>query len=321
MKRKGFTLIELLIVVAVLGLLMALLLPALSSATVAARNAQSQNNLRSIGQALHSHHDIHNEFPTAGSSVGMFVSLLPFLEQKALCDLVLDNQASTGHIIDTALTTTGTGTPIASVVVPTFIHPGFRYDKLPSGKYTFASPQIDSLAVNVTVNYGMLCYRGVRGCLTSGNPIDDRLGGAFGRSMSIDGCVDGLSYSLGVGEAMFNKNNIPEGAVGTFCNDDKGMIRGWIQSHDVGTNLDGRWDTLQFTMDGVNYHPPGTNLDTDGITELDGLPFSNPTKRGAMFVLMDGSTRFIDSEIDATALYSLAIVDDGEVNERSAIQD
>ncbi len=66
MNRRAFTLVELLTVVAILGVLVALLLPAVQAARESARIAQCQNHLRQLGLAVLIHHETLGYFPSGG---------------------------------------------------------------------------------------------------------------------------------------------------------------------------------------------------------------------------------------------------------------
>jgi prepilin-type N-terminal cleavage/methylation domain-containing protein/prepilin-type processing-associated H-X9-DG protein len=67
-RRTGFTLLELLIVIAIIGLLAALLLPALSRAKAQAQSAACKNQLRQTGLAMAMYLSENRRYPPFGNS-------------------------------------------------------------------------------------------------------------------------------------------------------------------------------------------------------------------------------------------------------------
>jgi len=89
--KRAFTVLELLVVVSIIATMMGLLLPAVEAARGTARRMQCSSNMRQIGLALQSHHEIRDALPAGWSrddrhetAFGWGASLLPYLEEKSL---------------------------------------------------------------------------------------------------------------------------------------------------------------------------------------------------------------------------------------------
>ena len=92
---RGFTLVEVLVVVAIIGILFAVLLPAIQAARGSARRTMCTNNLRQLAFAATNYHGIHESFPPGLNQqrfatppryrgTSLFTYLLPYLEEGEL---------------------------------------------------------------------------------------------------------------------------------------------------------------------------------------------------------------------------------------------
>ena len=150
--KRGFTLVELLVVVAIIGLLVALLLPAVQSAREAARRAQCVSQLKQVGLAMHNYEQTFGRLPigTYGCCWGTWqVSILPYIEQKALFDLyVMDRKF--GVPVDDARYSHAANWPVTTKTIKTLTCPSdTRPQRVANNAVTYH---------NYVVNYGNTIY-------------------------------------------------------------------------------------------------------------------------------------------------------------------
>lgn len=128
LKRRGISMIEVLVVVGIIGILLAVTIPAVQSARESARRMQCQNNQRQILQACQAFEAANGSLPSLynGTSLSyplkewdLFhmhswrVELLPYLEQQPLRDTI--NWSS--------LATDPVNKSVAQSVVPVYVCP------------------------------------------------------------------------------------------------------------------------------------------------------------------------------------------------------
>ena len=132
--RSAFTLVELSVVIAIIGILIALLLPAGQAAREAARRAQCVNNLKQIGLALHNYENTVRVYtpglfclypsssavPLKGS---ILVHILPYVEQQALSNQLDFKQTQ----LDVWLANTDIGRQVRCMVAPVYLCPSDNF--------------------------------------------------------------------------------------------------------------------------------------------------------------------------------------------------
>lgn len=108
--RNGITLLECVVVIAIIGVLLAILIPATQNVRESSRRVTCQNNLRQISVAIQNHESAHKQLPslyngnfitqqpTTGDEFHFHswrVALLPSLDQAVLYERIDQGRAAT----------------------------------------------------------------------------------------------------------------------------------------------------------------------------------------------------------------------------------
>jgi prepilin-type N-terminal cleavage/methylation domain-containing protein len=319
--RRGFTLVELLVVVAIIGVLVALLLPAVQMARESARRMSCTNHLRQLGLAVHNYHDTNRVFPAsvygykacdpgAGVTpdplplnVSGWVGALPFIEQGSISATYNFLQAAS-HATSTSAgnpnplvgdaVTSGNGR-LFTQKLPVFLCASDPTDPFEPDDSQFYSIKVGSGLRGARINYDFSTNCSVICNFWKSLTQENR--NMFGENSDtrISNVVDGMSNTIMLGETtrdVVNGNGNTWGYRGWVMN---GVDASCTQQNGHGINVWDRGPTRPQRIPGqlgswswVGSNHPG----------------------GAIITLGDGATRFIRETTDFTTLVRLSRIAD-----------
>ena len=333
-------------VITIIGILIALLLPAVQSAREAARRMQCTNNLKQIGLAWMNHESAHGIFPTCGWGYawtgdpnrgftkkqpgGWVYNILPYLEQQSLHDLGVS--ATTAQQVADAIHQRD-ATPIGGMNCPTRRGPGpYQNPQCNSGTYSGVPESAASMSKSSPVH--------IRGdyAACSGDPkwedpsIDgpntltegDTVG--YWDSSECERCADTISKCNGVGclRTEITVAMITDGLSNTYMVGER-----WCAPDHY---TDGQWwgdDWAMFTgwQDDITRSACyDTETPSNSFTPLPDTPglsyrgrFGSAHSDACNFVFCDGSVHAISYTIDAWTHRCPGVRNDGKTTDGSKL--
>lgn len=307
---RAFTLVELLVVITIIGILIALLLPAVQAAREAARNMQCKNNLKQMGLALLNYESAAGTLP-AGSAITaqqcttdcrgtpVFATMLPFLELTTLWEGYVSHSAHRGWSEYYGDPTQMAQQPLAAYLCPSV---GLWPDVPNRRDY-----------------YGCSGGKGGTGLSWTGSAGKEFIDGLFAinRWFTMADIRDGTSNTIAIGEAI---HPMKWGVGSGYGDPNVGGPTAWVLGADClpictggvcvpDTKVGATWwagRALKSTMYPINAtFTPLADIE-------DNYPFGSFHPGGASFAFADGHVSFVSQNIDTNAYQSLSTYAGGE---------
>jgi prepilin-type N-terminal cleavage/methylation domain-containing protein len=303
---RGFTLVEMLVVIAIIGVLTAMLIPAVQYARERSRQASCANNLRQFGLAFAQHATANQVFPNGGgfSAVepwdlpqkyptgnrfgwGWAYQILPYLEQSASFDSRRLDPAVPAQLAKLRES--------ASLVVTGYYCPSRRNPETFDGFGCGIGGPNPRGALDYAGNGGVspAVYPDPASEVNTGTVISS-LPSFFSDRPGPGNMPDGQTYTILAGERRSSPRPDP-----AIADEDNGFVAGWT------------WDTIRW-----GYFPPITD---DGYSAAPDTRFGSSHSGITIFVFADGAVHQIPYEVDAAVFAGMCHRDDNRATDPGSL--